>query len=346
MSGKNIQSFEHSAAGSRIVRSFYQQYGLSARGPNAELVAKAVPVLAILAGEAKLDRGSLQTTMHQLQPSLKSEMSLPKIVSIDEAIARLKCIARIFLVPYMSPYTRPDDTGAWVPKLQTHLGQYAVEFGRYRDSEPPEEFQPGFFSKVSLVHSQLWVFSILSRALPSLDETTFDRYFPVASSSLEKSKYEITATSGHIQEAPEECDHFKEFFGLITHSFFTVSKMRDPTSRRAVLKILQRIPQTNDIWSRDVVHAFGQQIMAIEERGLVNLSTAADVPETNRIRAVDIRINMEEQSAFLRYIKYPYTVESTVFEEEIPAWPWKCFQDFDDHKAKVNATSSERHTLY
>lgn len=273
----------------------------------------------------------------ELTPSMTA--GLPKIESLEGALWQLKEIAQRFLVPYLSPYTQPDASEAWMPEFRRQLGYYAIMIQQYRNSEPPEQFNPGFLSIMGLLQAHQWVFTILSRVLPCSNETAFDPCFPNAT-SIEKTKYEMNAVSGHVQEAPFQQSEHAEYFGFVPHGFFVVSKLRHASLRRDSLEIMRKIMPTKDIWSPAVVVALGTQIMEIEERGLEDPKVSADVPESSRIRAVNVRIDVEEQNAYVQYIKHPYTIESPVYEDVIPNWPWQVFQDFDDRKAQVCSSAN------
>ena len=322
-----------------MVRAFYQKHGPYARGPNAELIAAASPVLAVLNAEHKIRNKDIQVIMHKPQLSPSMTAGLPKLESLQGALWQLKEIAQRFLVPYLSPYTEPDASSAWMPEFRRHLGYYALMIQQYRNSEPPEQFNPGFLSIMGLLQAHQWVFTILSRVLPCSNETAFDPCFPSAT-GIEKTKYEMNAVSGHVQETPFVQGGYTEYFGFVPHGFFVVSKLRHAKLRRDSLDIMRKITPTKDIWSPAVVVALGTQIMQIEERGLENPEISADVLESSRIRAVNVRIDMKKQEANLQYIKHPYTIESPVYEEGIPDWPWQDFQDFNDQKAQVCSSAN------
>ncbi|KXL49376.1 MAG: hypothetical protein FE78DRAFT_67750 [Acidomyces sp. 'richmondensis'] len=93
---------------------------------------------------------------------------------------------------------------------------------------------------------------------------------------------------------------FSVELGYIVPTFLVASRCRHPTTRRRAIRLLQSHQRQEGVWESFAASVVAQRWMEIEEEGC-EVTTAADVPECNRIEVIESLVNVEEQTARLRF---------------------------------------------
>ena len=112
---------------------------------------------------------------------------------------------------------------------------------------------------------------------------------------------------------------------IVTPLFSIVHRCRDPTIRRRAIALLYSAPRQEGLWHSIITARVAEKIMTLEEAGLGEVKSSADVPEENRISEIDMQFDLQGRKGYLkgrrrRLIgKHIYLAEPVVdvFEETI-----------------------------
>ena len=97
--------------------------------------------------------------------------------------------------------------------------------------------------------------------------------------------------------------------GMIATLMFAQKRCRDPTIRRRAIDILSHIHRTEGDLGAGNSAALGNIMIAMEESGLGSVSSCKDIPESSRLRLLDIGHFWKTRQRRVRFIRPPYDPE-------------------------------------
>ena len=129
------------------------------------------------------------------------------------------------------------------------------------------------------------------------DQTVWDPFMPMYSEILTLASTLVIVPPPSI--APKKS--FTMDLGIIGPLYDVAAQCRDPTLRRQAILYLKSLYRQEGIWDSDLVARVAERIVSIEEKGLKDVKTSADVPEWARISSVEPTFDSEGRNIILRY---------------------------------------------
>ena len=130
---------------------------------------------------------------------------------------------------------------------------------------------------------------ILLTAIPLGNEEEFDRY------------------TGAFRHIVRECQQFLDIekdvassrgdftccfdLGIIPPLFFSASNCRDPQIRREAIDLLRTSNRSEGVWGGKIAGLMAEETMKVEEEGLLDVRTCADIPSHRRARITAMQYN-------------------------------------------------------
>ena len=107
--------------------------------------------------------------------------------------------------------------------------------------------------------------------------------------------------------------------------FSIAHRCHDPIIRRRIIALLYSTPRQEGLWHSVIAARVAEKIMKIEEAGLGEVKSWADVPEEKRISDIDMQFDLQGRKGYLKYSrrqrtgKHIYVAEPIleVFQETI-----------------------------
>lgn len=192
--------------------------------------------------------------------------------------------------------------------LQT-MARYQAE--KVRCSSLLEEWHEHFLNAVKradtsdsllIINLKLWYAAVamLARAETYGPETRYDAFYD----SFE----EIVRYGEQLAEAltnPAQNRSFSFDLGYLIPVYLTGTRCRDPYLRRRAINLLHKYPRQEGVWESTAAAAVATQWMFVEEDGLPAVKFAVDVPEYKRIRYIDTQVDVDSQTANLKFTSSP-----------------------------------------
>ena len=88
---------------------------------------------------------------------------------------------------------------------------------------------------------------------------------------------------------------------IVTPLFTIAHRCRDPIIRRRAIALLYSAPRQEGLWHSIITARVAEKIMKIEEAGLGEVKSCADVPEENRITEIDLQFDLQGRKGYLKY---------------------------------------------
>ena len=107
--------------------------------------------------------------------------------------------------------------------------------------------------------------------------------------------------SAHISDSNSQRS-FSFDLGYMIPVYLTATRCRDPILRRRAVRLLHDHPRQEGVWESVAAAAVAARWIAVEEEGLGEVRSAADVPERKRIKYIDTQIDLDHQAASVRLI--------------------------------------------
>lgn len=192
--------------------------------------------------------------------------------------------------------------------LQT-MARYQAE--KVRCSTLMEQWHEHFLDAVKradssesllIVNLKLWyaAMAMFIRAEPYGPETRYDALY---------SYFEDVVRYGEqLAEAlanPAQNRSFSFDMGYMIPVYLTATRCRDPFLRRRAIKLLHTYPRQEGVWESTAAAAVAAKWMSVEEDGLGEIRSAADVPEHKRIRYIDTQVDVETKTANVKFTAAP-----------------------------------------
>ena len=166
------------------------------------------------------------------------------------------------------------------------------------------------------------VASIIVNAFPYQTETVFDNYaedFCVIINMIRPLVLREADRTG-LSKLPHEA-HFDFHSGYIAPLFFTATRCRDPSLRRAALSLLRILNRFEGGWDSCIAARIAEHVISREEGSVIGVRCASDVPETARRRLFSASLGTAgSNEVILRYRKLPYDDACGAIEQESIEW--------------------------
>jgi cholestenol Delta-isomerase len=213
------------------------------------------------------------------------------------------------------------DLARWLLVLANHIdfeshhgdlqsmARYQAE--KVRCSSALEQWHEYFLSAIKradssesllIVNLKLWyaLMALYSRAETYGPEMRYD--------ALVSYFEEIVQHGEQLSEAlanPAQNRSFSFDLGYMIPVYFTATRCRDPYIRRRAIRLLHTFPRQEGVWESTAAAAVAAKWMSVEEDGLVDVRSAADVPEHKRIRYIDTQVDVDSKSANVKFAASP-----------------------------------------
>ena len=111
---------------------------------------------------------------------------------------------------------------------------------------------------------------------------------------------------GYIEELakrlfdPSTTGSFSFDLGYAIPLYFTATRCRDPLLRRRAVHLMKTYPRQEGICQSVMAAAVASAWIEVEERGLEYVQCASNIPEDQRIRFIDTKIDVEQKSALVK----------------------------------------------
>ncbi|KAI9690846.1 MAG: hypothetical protein M1822_008465 [Bathelium mastoideum] len=106
--------------------------------------------------------------------------------------------------------------------------------------------------------------------------------------------------------------------GCTAPMFHVAKACRDPVIRRKAIKALQYAPRQEGVWDGILAARVAERLVELEEDGIPEAKSCADIPRDARIASIDIQWDLQEKMAVLSYSKrYMFTDPNEIRRETI-----------------------------
>lgn len=147
---------------------------------------------------------------------------------------------------------------------------------------------------VATMHLELNAFSIIHQ------QTCWDDLMPIFE--------DLVDLATGVVEGQQVLDHgrndkplFQLDFGVVPSLFTVAHKCRDPYLRRRAINLLYSAPRQEGVWDGVITARVGERIMMLEEKGLGEITCAADVPDQSRVSDVNVSFDLLARRGFIKY---------------------------------------------
>ena len=176
-------------------------------------------------------------------------------------------------------------------------------------------FDPQDLRAARLMQIYYHVSFIIIDAYLSDDEIVFDKHVKHFGAIVETSREILSTDAGADGEYKLS---FSFDFGVTPPLYFTASHCRDPLIRRRALALMRLSYRKQGCWNSEHSAKCAEEIIKIEEGGLVLGMSCKDVPEENRIRKVYADVQQEKGFIKLMYVHAPYDLKAPLRTVYIP----------------------------
>lgn len=286
----SFAALQHMLAGRKILSSCSS----GIRGQGNEIINEIAPIFSQL----ELHTGEIyrhtmtqppslaipRNSLHDLTPSRQSIHELPtaRFADLDAAAESLSQIARdcaSLRLDSLPPQTRFHV----VPALTIRLNDWLNRFTAFEPTNEPH--WSATRTKQQLLRLYHGCLVTLSRCAPFDQETAFDAYL------------------SNIEQLMIGCGHMISYTTtrLIPILFFIATRYRSASCRRRAIELLRTCGVDGQILAK-----IAMKVVKIEEKKVDEPITSSDIPETNRIRLVDLDIDARGEFYILRFRRFPY----------------------------------------
>lgn len=170
-------------------------------------------------------------------------------------------------------------TAANYVELEVQQGRQLVSLERWHTAM--RGFMPGLTNAPdvrlakSLLMSYLCCKMMVSNALSDGREVYHDKFLPEFE--------QILALATEIAPTTIGRKRFSLDTGIVAPLYWVVLKCRDPEVRRRAIALLESLNSQEGAWVSSRLAVLGSQVMRLEEQGLDDPQSAADIPEQTRL---------------------------------------------------------------
>ncbi|KAL8949544.1 MAG: hypothetical protein Q9222_004353 [Ikaeria aurantiellina] len=151
-------------------------------------------------------------------------------------------------------------------------------------------------ARVLSMHLEMPAFSLLHF------QTTWDDILPIFE--------EIVDLASTVLDAQADTDKklarkpvFQLDQSIIGPLFSVAHKCRDPGIRRKAISLLYSAPRQEGVWDSILTARVAERIMNLEEKGLGEVKTCADVPDSARISDIQVSFDLSARRGYINYLR-------------------------------------------
>lgn len=181
-------------------------------------------------------------------------------------------------------FTSTGITAANYAELEVQVGRQLGSLNRWHSAM--QDFIPSLTDAKDLRLAKLLMMShlccrmMVSNALADGREVHHDRFLPEFDQILALGDELLRLT---ICQSSIVHKRFSLDIGIIAPMYYTALKCRDPGLRRKAIDLLESSYSQEGAWDSHTMAIIAERVVGVEERGLDNPQTAADIPEQNRL---------------------------------------------------------------
>ena len=154
---------------------------------------------------------------------------------------------------------------------------------------PHRTIERGILRGSLLLRLRHRVAAVLIRTTPFTDETLFDAHLDGFRDILSLCEEFLTVenqTPRGSQKSGYSTFAFTFDFGILPALYITACRCREPSIRRQAIDILYKSHRREGLTNTNIAALLAEQIVFLEESGLNEVRSCADVPRENRIRVL------------------------------------------------------------
>lgn len=110
---------------------------------------------------------------------------------------------------------------------------------------------------------------------------------------------------------------FSMDMNIVGPLFSIAHRCRDPLIRRRAIALLYRAPLQEGLWHSFLTAQVAEKIVKIEEAGLGEVKSSADVPEENRITETQVQFDLQGRKGYLNFSRRQSTGRDVYVAEPI-----------------------------
>ena len=110
----------------------------------------------------------------------------------------------------------------------------------------------------------------------------------------------IIQAQSHKSNDGSEKPLFSMDQNIVTPLFSIAHGCRDPIIRRRAIALLYSAPRQEGLWHSIITARVAEKIMMMEEAGLGEVKSSADVPDENRIFEIDMQFDLQGRKGLLK----------------------------------------------
>ncbi|KIV78872.1 hypothetical protein, variant [Exophiala sideris] len=293
LAGKNIlasytaqQQIQTSAAIAEIAPIFLQLERHTASFHGSDMTTSLPATLSD--SESPSTPGSVAQVT---DPGGQVDLSAPvTFTDINDAAISLQAIASACIATPRLEEPPPATVFHTVPVLTASLNSWLEHFATFEASHT-EETSPFLTANHQILRMYHTILHILSRCVPYFAETGFD----ACTGTMERL---ILTSIQLVQLTPAR---------LIPIMFFVATQCRNASIRRRAVEMLRQCGPEGRMLARIAL-----KVVQIEERGVEEPITCADIPESKRVKVTDVQHDSLGDGYILLFRRYPYGQDTPI----------------------------------
>jgi hypothetical protein len=123
-----------------------------------------------------------------------------------------------------------------------------------------------------------------------------------------------TSAAHSKEDSSQASAHFSLDLGIIGVLLSVVTRCRDPALRRRAIRVLQASRRQEGVWDSALTALVAEKWVRIEEHGLPDVTSCADVPEEARLASVRVHLGREPKTAVIEFAYAPGAQRNCVMD--------------------------------
>ncbi|KAG8529743.1 uncharacterized protein KY384_005224 [Bacidia gigantensis] len=149
-------------------------------------------------------------------------------------------------------------------------------------------------------------------------ETNFDPYYEQHKQIVVWAQEFLRCHAHHCHNGVLE-PYFCLGMNLIAPLYSVAHHCRDPLVRREAVQLLKTTPRQEGVWDSILTGNVAESLIEMEERGLPQVTSRYDIPESARVRGVKLEFDTEGKVCEVKFARMADITKST---EPGPGWIW------------------------
>jgi hypothetical protein len=293
----------HLSSGLKILHQYRQKSTpdltlmYSTQNANVDALAEVFSRLDFQAMTFSDDRAPYQYSSYPLwsPDHMSTPIAFQDFCHLNDASISLMEIARNFM--YFSDSLEKGETPRTeFIRKQAQYSQMLVhwedKFSALKCSYLDSQAQP----QLSLLVMYHLTLKVIAGCAHDGFESSWDIFVPSFATIIKNAYAFVQMDDALISKANDTVFSFN--IGITIPLFITAIKCRDPGVRREAIRLLRHRRRLEGVWDSIGAAAVAEKVMLLEERTVVSVGIATDVPEEARIHNTMIMVNREEKRAY------------------------------------------------